>query len=153
MDIDTILYIVLIIIMLVVSGISSRRKKQAQQMKKPVPGTGPQGTEGPGVTGTQARTPAVDPFERLEQILTGRPAYESFEGESLEVLQDEEDIPVDEEEMMAESPPVERKAVKVVPRKEDEEEEIPSYPEGLFRDMDEITKAVIYSEIFPRKYK
>ena len=67
MDIDTILYIGLIIIMLIVSGISSRRKKQAQQMKKPVPGTGQQGTEEPGITGTKARTLSMDPFERLEQ--------------------------------------------------------------------------------------
>ena len=153
MDIDNIFYFILMIVLLVVSGLGSRRRKQAQKLK--APGT-PAGT--PGVPDPEAGKPqgtgqpAMDPLERLEQILTGQTRYESLERESLEVLEDEEEAIVDEEEEIYEAPvnhmqdiPEDLQPVKQDPGP-------PKVVEGLFADLDEITKAFIYSEIFPRKY-
>ena len=98
-DINNIFYIVLMIILLVVSGLSSRRKKRAQQMKKAAPSSAQPGTqEAEGMALPGPRAAVKDPFERLEQILTGQSRYESMEGESLEVLEDEEEMIIDEEE-------------------------------------------------------
>ena len=153
MDIDTIFYIILSIIILVVSGLGSRRRKQAQQLKAPGTPDGSPGTPDPEAGEQQRPGPrAMDPFERLEQILTGQTRYESMEGDSLEVLEDEEEIIVDEEEKILNTRTIE---------KEKPEEEIKleiwdkgqgKVVEGLFADSDEITRAFIYSEIFPRKY-
>jgi hypothetical protein len=151
MDIENILSIVVMIIILIISGLAGRRRRQAQQMNKAVPGAGQPATKGPAVAHRAAKTPSLDPFERLEQILTGQSSYESLEGESLEVIQDEEEAIVDEEEQIIQASNAE------VQRDQDEptieEVKVPSYLERLFRDQDEITRAVIYSEIFPRKYK
>jgi len=99
----------------------------------------------------------MDPFERLERILTGQSRYESMEGESmegesLEVLEDEEQMIVDEEEeyLAAPVPQLERKHSNLTAETEDEQGE--KSLEGLFGDVDEITRAIIYSEILPRKY-
>ena len=143
-DIDSIFYIILSIIILVVSGLGSRRRKKAQQMKKP--------THSVARPVTQPRQPALDPFSRLEQILTGQSQYGIQEGESLEVLEDEEQIIIDEEEeYLAEPvPQQEEKRPDLNYETEDDQEE--KSLDGLFSDVDEITRAIIYSEILPRKY-
>jgi hypothetical protein len=101
---------------------------------------------------TQPRQPALDPFSRLEQILTGQSQYGIQEGESLEVLEDEEQIITDEEEeYLAEPvPQQEKKRPDLNYETEDDQEE--KSLDGLFSDVDEITRAIIYSEILPRKY-
>jgi len=152
-DIDSIFYIILMIILLVVSGLGSRRKKRAQQMKKAAPSSAQPGTqEAEGLAVPGSRGTVMDPFERLEQILTGQPRYESMEGESLEVLDDEEEMIIDEEEkiLAASDHRQERMQHNLTTETEDEQEE--KRVDGLFSDLDEITRAIIYSEILPRKY-
>jgi hypothetical protein len=153
MDIDAIFYIILSIIILVVSGLGSRRRKQAQQMKATGTPAGRPGSPGPVASKPEGPgQPAMDPFERLEQILTGQTRYESLEGESLEVLEDEEESIVDEEEEVYEAPVKEMKAQDNEPLLVGKEQGTGIAVEGLFKDLDEITRAFIYSEIFPRKY-
>ena len=152
-DTNNIFYIVLMIILLVVSGLSSRRKKRAQQMKKAAPSSAQPGTqEAEGMAVPGSRGAVKDPFERLEQILTGQSRYESMEGESLEVLEDEEEMIIDEEEKILAAPDhrQERMRHDLTAETEDEQEE--KSADGLFSDLDEITRAIIYSEILPRKY-
>ncbi len=143
-DIDSIFYIILGIIILAVSGLGSRRRKQAQQMKKPAPS--------PASPGTQSRQPALDPFSRLEQILTGQSRYETLEEESPEILEDEEQIIIDDEEEYLAAPVPQQKAHKPDFTAETEDDQGKKSLDGLFRDVDEITRAIIYSEILPRKY-
>jgi len=152
-DIESILPIVIMAILLVVSGLNSRRRKKAKQMKKAAPSSaqpGSQEAEGMAVPGS--RGAVMDPFERLEQILTGQSRYESMEGESLEVLEDEEEMIIDEEEkiLAATDPRQESMRPDLTAETEDEQEE--KSADGLFSDLDEITRAIIYSEILPRKY-
>ncbi len=143
-DIDSIFYIILMIILLVVSGLGSRRRKKAQQMKQPTPS--------PARTVTQPRQPALDPFSRLEQILTGQSRYETMEEESLEVLEDEEQSIIDdEEEYFAERDPRQKAKQPHFTAGEEDDQEGKSL-DGLFSNVDEITRAIIYSEILPRKY-
>ena len=152
-DIDSIFYIVLMIIRLVVSGLSSRRRKQARQMKQAAPSSSQPGTqeaEGMAVPGSPGAV--LDPFERLEQILTGQSRYETMEGESLEILEDEEQAIIDEEEeyLAAPVPQQEEKRPMFTADTEDEQGKKSLY--DLFGDVDEVTRAIIYSEILPRKY-
>ena len=71
------------------------------------------------------RSPVMDPFERLEQILTGQSRYESMEGESLEVVEDEEEMIIDEEEkiLVAKDHRQERMRPDLTAETEDEQEE------------------------------
>jgi hypothetical protein len=151
-DIDSIFYIILSIIILAVSGLGRRRKKQNQPMKNPLPSSAQAGTREPrDMTFTRPRGP-VDPFERLEQILTGQPQYQTLEGESLEDLEDEEQMIVDEEETYsAAAEPQQMEPGASLPA-EKEGEQMKLGMLGLFQDLDEITRAIIYSEILPRKY-
>ena len=140
--------------MLIVSGLGSRRRKQTQQMKGPVPSSArPTAQERVEIETPQARSPVVDPFERLEQILTGQSGYETLEGESLEVIEDEEEAIVDEEEeiMVTTIPEMDEVTYDLPEEKEDDDTKMDL--EDLFGDVNEITKAFIYSEIFPRKYQ
>jgi predicted secreted protein len=153
-DLDAIFYIILSIIILIVSGLGSRRRKQAQQMKGTVPSTAQTpAQERSEIETPQARSPVVDPFERLEQILTGQSRYETLEGESLEVIEDEEEAIVDEEEEIMEPtiPEMEEKTYHLPVETEADDTKMDL--KDLFRDVNEITKAFIYSEIFPRKYQ
>lgn len=153
MDIDAIFYIILSIIILIVSGLGSRRRKQAQQLKAPgTPARTPGAADLEAGKPQRPGQPAMDPFDRLEQILTGQTRYESLEGESLEDLEDEEEAIVDEEEEIYEAPVTEVAAQDEKPLSAREVVGTGSIVEGLFANMDEITRAFIYSEIFPRKY-
>ncbi len=143
-DIDSIFYIILSIIILVVSGLGSRRRKKAQQMNKPTPSA--------ARLVTQPRQPSLDPFDRLEQILTGQSRYGTLEGESLEVLEDEEQIIIDEKEEYLAAPVPQQEVQQPDFTAETEDDQGKESPDGLFRDADEITRAIIYSEILPRKY-
>ena len=153
-DIDTIFYIILSIIILVVSGLGSRRRRQAQQGNKGLPSSRqPFGREeDEEIMIPQARRTVGDPFERLEQILGGQPQYESMEGESLEVIEDEEESIMDEEEEIIKAPFPEMQEMKYDLPEEGEAAKDARNVVGLFNDLDDITRAVIYSEILPRKY-
>jgi len=152
-DTNSILYIVIMIIILVISGLGSRRKKQAQKMNKPNPSSAQPGTQNPGeIAVPKPRGANMDPFERLEQILTGQSRYESMEGESLETLDDEEEAIVDEEEEYLASQVTQLKAKKPEFTAETEDEQGKKSLDDLFGDVDKVTRAIIYSEILPRKY-
>ncbi len=152
-DLDAIFYIILSIIILIISGLGSRRKKLTQPMKRSAPSVGQ--SPGQGVDEMEmrrSRQPVPDPFARLEQILTGQSPYETLEGESLEVIEDEEEMIVKEEEKVMVSPVTEGKpAVYDTPLKV-EGKTVKRTMDDLFGDMDEITRAIIYSEILPRRY-
>ena len=152
-DTNSILYIIIMIIILVVSGLGSRRKKQAQKMNKPFPSSAKPGTQKPeDITLPKPRGPVMDPFDRLEQILTGQTRYDTMEGESLEVLEDEEQAIIDEEAeyLAAQVPQQEVKQPEYTAETEDEQGK--KSLGDLFGDVDEVTRAIIYSEILPRKY-
>jgi hypothetical protein len=152
-DIDSIFYIVLSIIILAVSGLGRRRKKQAQQMNKPAPAAGQahaRQTEEMGLP--KPRGLFADPFEKLEQILMGQTQYGTLEGESLEVLDDEEEAIIIEEENLTAKVTREEKARRHVVTTETEDKQGNKGLDGLFGDKDEIIRAIIYSEILPRKY-
>jgi hypothetical protein len=179
-NVDTILYVVIMIAILVISGLGSRRKKKLLQMQPPAsPGstgddtqpektgpasrdafdqfrsrfaTGPQSTPKPGTS--PSRQTAMDPFQRLEQFITGQqPEIESMEGESLETIVDEEEMIMEEIHKSREETPPQPSAVAV-----EEEPMITTKPEtreipGLFQGKGEIIKALIYSEILKRRYE
>jgi FtsZ-interacting cell division protein ZipA len=177
---DTILYVVITIAILAISGLGSRRKKKLLQMQQPAsPGsreddsqpekTGPasqdafaqvrsrfaDGQFGPLKPGTSpAWQTAMDPFQRLEQFITGQqPEIESMEGESLETIVDEEEMIMEEIHKSREETPPQPSAVAV-----EEEPMITTKPEtreipGLFQGKGEIIKALIYSEILKRRYE
>ena len=152
-DTNSILYIIIMIIILVISGLGSRRKRQAQRMNKPLPSSaqpGMQEAEGMAVPGS--RGAVMDPIDRLEQILTGQTRYDTMEGESLEVLEDEEQAIIDEEAeyLAAQVPQQEVKQPEYTAETEDEQGK--KSLGDLFGDVDEVTRAIIYSEILPRKY-
>lgn len=152
-DIDTIFYIILSIIILVVSGLGSRRRKQARQMNKSAPFASQPDTRKPEeMEVPKPRGPVIDPFDRLEQILTGQTRYETMEGESLEVLEDEEEAIVDEEEEYLAAPVPQQEAKRPKSTAETEDEQGKKSLDDLFGDVDEVTRAIIYSEILPRKY-
>lgn len=150
-DIDSIFYIILSIIILAVSGLGRRRKKQNQPMKNPRPSAQAGTREPKDMTITRPRRP-VDPFERLEQILTGQSQYQTLEGESLEDLEDEEQMIMDEEEAYSAAAEPQQMEYQPGLPLEKEGEQIEQGMLGLFQDLDEITRAIIYSEILPRKY-
>ena len=91
-----------------------------------------------------------DPFGRMEQIMTDeQPVTESMEGESAEEMMDEEEQILEEIRKRQEPEPVSEKPVeepiKTIVR------EVPQIS-GLFKGRGEIIKAIIYSEVFTRKY-
>ncbi len=151
-DIDSILYIVITIVILVISGLGSRRKKKMQQMKTPAaPGSGlfePGETDEP-----QAQQEATNPFERFEQILSGQtPKTWTMEEESPETIVDEEELIPEEikERTQEEETEVweDKTAKEEIQTEEPEEKTLP----GLFENVNEIKRAVIYNEILNRKY-
>jgi hypothetical protein len=172
-DFDSILYIVITLVIIVISALGSRRKKRLQKTQAPAP----PGTD--SVEPVEKKTSFTDlikeasqavspdtyeasktdpqqkianPLERLEQFLTGQEArYASSEGESLETIVDEEEQIL--EEIQADSEEEQYEDIKHEPDtnviiKADSEK----IPLDLFTDVDEIKKAVIYSEILNRKY-
>ena len=152
-DIESIFFIIISIVILVVSGLGRRRKKQAQKMKNTVPASAQPGRQEPEeLEVPNPRGSVMDPFERLEQILTGQSRYESMEGESLEVLDDEEEMIIDEEEKILAAEDHRQERMRPDPTAETEDEQEKKSVEGLFGDLDEITRAIIYSEILPRRY-
>jgi hypothetical protein len=171
-DFDSILYIVITLVIIVISALGSRRKRLQKTQAPAPPGTDP-------VEPVEKKTPFTDfikeaaqavsadtyeasetdlqqktatPLERLEQFLTGQePGYASTEGESLETIVDEEEQIL--EEMQADSEEEQHELIGHEPdidaiRKADSEKN----HLDLFTDVDEIKKAVIYSEILKRKY-
>ena len=152
-DIDSIFYIILSIIILAVSGLGSRRRKKAQQMKKSTSSFARPVTQDPEeIKISQSRQPALDPFSRLEQILTGQSPYGTLEGESPEVMEDEEQMIIDDEEEILAEPVPQQEVHKPDFNYETEDDQGTKNLDGLFGDVDEITRAIIYSEILPRKY-
>ena len=151
-DLESYLGIIIMVIILIISGLGSRRRKQAQ-MKQAASSPAQPGTPQPeDPSFPPSAPPAMDPFERLEQILTGQSRYETMERASLEDLQDEEEMIVDEPP--AAPPATVRKADVKSPDPSAEMKDLPQKInlESLFKDADEITRAIIYSEILARRY-
>ena len=122
-------------------------------MNKPNPSSAQPGTQKPGeIAVPKPRGAVMDPFERLEQILTGQSRYESMEGESLEVLEDEEQAIIDEEEKILAAQDHRQESMRPNPTADTEDEQGKKSMDDLFGDVDEVTRAIIYSEILPRKY-
>ena len=167
-DIDSILYIVITIVILVISGLGSRKRRMAQQMQaktaadsdedyfEPVEEEFAETRYSQPVKSREVapQKQAPNPVERLEQFITGRfPQAESMEGESLET-------PVDEEELILKEIQRSREQDDMrVPEKEPAEQEVQTGRPGkkglpaLFDNLDEVKKAIIYSEIMQRRYR
>lgn len=151
-DIESYLGIIIMIIILIISGLGSRRRKQAQ-MKQAASSPAQPGTpKADDPSYPPSARPAMDPFERLEQILTGQSSYDTMEEASLEDLQDENEMIVDETPAAPPAPVLESDVESHDLNAEKEDVPQKNNLEGLFKDADEITRAVIYSEILPRKY-
>ena len=174
LDFDTILYIVITLAILVISALGSRRKKRLQKTQSPAPpGTDssePLEKETPFLDLIKKSAQAVsedpyqetrrgpqqqitNPLERLEQFLTGQePQYVSTEGESLETIVDEEEQIL--QEINEDSKEENNKIDEQIPDNGLIKKARPEKnPLGLFDNVSEIKKAVIYSEILKRKYE
>lgn len=151
-DIESYLGIIIMVIILIISGLGSRRRKQAQMRQAASSPAQPGTPESDDPSFQPPAQPAMDPFERLEQILTGQSRYDSMEGESVEVVEDEEQMIV--EKTPARPPAPVREAVVKSPDLSAGMEDVPEENnlEGLFKDADEITRAIVYSEILARRY-
>jgi len=150
-DFNTIIYIVISIAILVISGLSGARRRKAQQLKTtPNRGSTPQG---------------MNAMDRLEQMFTGQLGYDNIgeagileeEEESMEdepvaedisLMTDEEGKTVFEDKQDATDTNFEE----IFSKGQEEQEEQDITTIELFSDVDEFKKAVIYSEIFRRKY-
>lgn len=127
--------------------------------------------ENSGPSGSAVRPPfsgpSSNPFEKLEQLLTGQfqdavsqfkapvepeAGPVSMEGESLEVTADEEEMILEhirrDRESLSKDQETEQSKDLEIEADKTGEDTLPS----LFEDVDEIKKAVIYSEILNRKY-
>jgi hypothetical protein len=182
MDIDSILYIVITLAILIISGLSGRKRKQAQMEAAKAKATPSADSQEGGsymqeeesdeiqeISDPASDTPvnlfktfkqSQNPLERLEQILTGQvplenqvpPPYKSAEGVTMEdTVDEEEQILADIRKRNEEVSDIETEDLSGTTTGDTEEEDARSLP-GLFADIDEIKKAVIYSEILNRKY-
>ena len=164
------------IIILVISGIGSAKKRKAQQMRAPQGNPGIDETEGdetePFATGPLRN--AQNPLERLELLLSGQQPFgqqrfgqQRFDRyDESQFVEDEADIPLEvmEETKKEMELPQEGMSVFDTPDYNDLASPISGSTgemkdsdknltvDELFTDMCEIKKAVIYSEIFTRKY-
>ncbi|MFC2081198.1 hypothetical protein ACFLR8_03210 [Bacteroidota bacterium] len=154
-DIDSILYIVITIALLVISGLGSRRKKKLRQMgESSTTGAAGNPDSPKDMDAASVQQEPINPFDRLEQFLTGQPPpkLEKMEAESLETIVDEEELILEE---IQKSNQEKQTEVPVYTSKDDDP--LPEGPEirvlpGFFENNNEIRKAVIYSEILKRKY-
>ena len=152
-DIDSLIFIIISIAILVLSGVGGARRRKAQQLNatagKPPP-----------------PAPGLDAINKIEQMFTGQLGLGN--PDQMEVLDEEEII---EEEIIEEEPPKVEMFLKgegqfqsrlkegrnspdyeVKDNDKLQEDESKRIVEELFTNVDEIKKAVIYSEIFQRKY-
>jgi len=169
-DIDSILYIAIMIVVLVISGLSSRKKKRAKQMQAQAQASGaaePDPFEhvedessdaratGPVKTKTAFASQQVsNPLGRLEQFLSGQfPQVETMEGESLETTVDEEELILEEIRRSREKDEMRVSEEKPAEQEEQTEKLEKTGIPPLFDNLDEVKKAIIYSEIMQRKYQ
>ncbi len=168
LDVDTIIYIIISIAILVLSGLGGARKRRAQNLRAPAGGS----REGTGqVPGRDASVsqPGMDAFDRLERMFTGEMAYEDAGEDRDETTSEEKETGEEEkpaaEEVRAEELPEEGGSTlksseiketgfdsgqQTVPDTGDDERGLSV--DELFRNVKDVKKAVIYSEIFNRKY-
>jgi flagellar motor protein MotB len=159
-DTDSILYIVITIIVLIISGLGSWRKKKAQQMQAQASAetkneySDSMSSRPVEFRASSAPQQLANPLERLEQFFSGQfPETESMESESLETPEDEEDLIL--EEISRRDQEEEIEVVKEEPAEDTNQTANPE-KKGmlvLFNCIDEVKKAVIYSEIMERKYR
>jgi hypothetical protein len=158
-DLDTFIYIIISIVILVLSGIGSARRKKAQQAQ------GGEGDTAPSSTGPGSPVPGLDAFSRLEEMFSDQMGFtESSTDEAVfeetvpeAVVQQEEAEPEaylpEEGVPTVESLDMEDQPNLIEPLKADSlQSDTRLTVSELFSDMDEIKKAVIYSEIFKSKY-
>ena len=154
-DSDSILYIVITIALLVISGLGSRRKKKLQKMGKYAkPATASHPVEPEEIDVASVQREPMNPFDRLEQILSGQtPVFETMDEESPETIVDEEVQIIEEiRESRQEMEPEVRQDNTADEDMQLERPEVDTL-QGLFENVSEIRKAVIYSEIMNRKYE
>jgi hypothetical protein len=151
MDADSFIYIIISIVILVLSGVGSARKKKAQKIKAPTGG-------GPG-----SPVPGLDAIDKIERMFTGRMEYENSDETEISDeanIYDEKPEPGDlflnEEEQLKPHMVDNKKTPEFDSRdtkeSEEEKEDQTQDLDELFSNIGEIKKAVIYSEIFTRKY-
>ena len=166
MDIDTIVYILISIAILVFSGLRSAQKKKAQRLQStakapPVPERDPESEYGEEseITFRQEAVPpqplsGLSSIERLGKLLSGEMDIERISQPYKELIPDEDEIIYEAETEPRKEPvdPVEENAY-VDEDLDDtgDEDSIPGITR-LFKDKDEIKRAIIYNEIFKRKY-
>ena len=150
MDADSFIYIIISIVILVLSGVGSARKKRAQKANTPAAGPG-------------SPVPGLDAIDKIGRMFTGQAEYETFEeteisGEANIIDEEPEpgDLLLNEEEQLKPHVVDNEKKPKL---DLESSEESAAEKEGqtqdwneLFSNIDEIKKAVIYNEIFTRKY-
>ena len=153
-DIDTIFYIVISILILLITGLTRRKKKAT------VPKTGLQNMENQdsGVSSDKVKAGMedrlTDPFERLEKLFLQPEPVPAPEAVSLEEIVDEETEYYKEKEAASQAPPVEQPIYSEDSTKELtqlQDKDIQDLKLDLFKDVDELKKAVIYAEILKRK--
>lgn len=165
-DLDSYIGIILGIIILVISGIASVRKRKDQQAN--VPQRTPRRDEagfyetGPVETGPVRNE--QNPLEKLELLLSGQRPFGSFNEPRF--ADDEEVVPPENKEGTKTEMDLPEEGIRIT-KAEDLKGDLPSSAgsawernnkdgkftlDQLFTDLNEIKKAVIYSEIFHRKY-
>jgi hypothetical protein len=168
-DIDSYLYIIITIIILIITALGRRKRKPAQQVRKQ-PSDQPAyetGEEEQYVPRREAKTEQLssDPFERLEQLFVPKEPSYTVQEEEPEPAQPEMDPNAEarrikemeeerryQEEKQAEMTKAFRTHISgdlTAGSATEEEREISVMT--LFDEPDDITKAIIYSEIFNRR--
>ena len=148
LDFDTFIYIILSIVILVLSGLGGARRRKSQQLTA-------------STDSTRSSTPGMDAINALEQMFTGQLGFEEADQEETpgaeETIDEKlprEEISVEKEEKI-QSRLEEGRFISIHTEEDPDEQKEDGKKlmvEELFKDVDEIKKAVIYSEIFQRRY-
>ena len=170
-DLDSYIGIIIGIIILVISGLGSARKRKAQQASAPQAASHSDETDEdetePYDSGQVVAEPVRDaqnPLETLEYLLTGRQSFTNYN--KPQFVDEEEDIVQENpQDSKIEMDPREKMISTIETTKNGTDSPVLDGIKvetdisqnklnlnELFADMDEIKRAVIYSEIFNRKY-
>lgn len=153
LDSISIFYIILSILIVALSVLGRKRKKPVPRIPQQEGYREEYGEPDDTATLQKPLQTVTDPFDKLEQLFGFSNEIESFEDESLDETYDEEEQLEDEEKSVTtpdqESLVEEQQDLDISVSEEDEEFEKDWVQ--LFREPDEIKKAIIYSEILHRK--
>ncbi len=152
-DLDTILYIIISIIIIALSALGRRRRKAIPRIPQQ------EGIQDEPVAANDSERlgtmflPDSDHFEKRLKMFETSSDIENLEGESLEEIHDEEAEIEDEEEVILAG---EQESTVEEDREEDlemtkKDQKYENVWLELFKEPDDIRKAIIYSEILKRK--